>query len=80
MIGNALERGSSVYLRRLMLAVLYRPELTVNDAFMELGLIESCSCERQVIALKGKMDIKSIMGIKHSCRVSLLKNICGYGY
>ena len=53
-----------MYLIRLMLAIFCSSEWIVSDASMELGLIESLSSRRQVMALLGKMNRMVIMGIK----------------
>lgn len=47
---------------------------------MGLGLIDSCLSRRQVMALRGLMDIMVIMGKRQSGRLPLFKEICGYDY
>lgn len=53
-----------MYLRRFMVAIVYSLELTVSDASMELSLVESHASRKQVVTIRGKVDIMGIMGIK----------------
>ena len=62
-IGCTTKRVMNIF-KKVNIDVVCRLELAVSCASMELSLVKSHSSRKQVVALRGMLDILVIMGVK----------------